>query len=193
MVSICYIVKSDYWITKCVIDNLIKKSCGCEIELIICNTTKDSRTKVYLENLVKNKEFSNLMTVLVDEKEDMGLYLYLDLFKYCKGDYICVHPERIFVENNYLVDLCYANYNIEKSGLTAIKNTIKDLELVPLLMTTQDEFHYVWKNKNNYIDGVYVFKKSLLSVVNDIYKFNSELTSQGFNNYYLTNQNATNV
>lgn len=193
MVSVCYIVKSDFWITKYVIDNLIKRACGCEMELLIYNTTKDIRTKEYLNNLIKNKEFSNLMTVIVDDRDDMGLYLYLDMFKYAKGDYICVHPERIFVENNYLVDLCYANYNIEKSGLTAIKHNIKDLELVPLLMTTQDELQYVWKNKNNYIDGVYVFNKNLLSVVNDIYKFNSELTLQGFHNYYITNQNATNV
>ena len=193
MVSLCYIVKSDYWITKLVIDNLIKRSRGVEIELLICNTTKDDRIKNYLENIIKNKEYSNLISVVIDEKQDMGLYLYLDLFKYCKGEYICVHPERIFVESNYMIDLCYSNYNIEKSGLTAIKNSIKDLELVPLLMNTNDDFQYVWKNKNNYVDGVYLFKKSLLSVVNDIYKFNSELTSQGFYNYYLTNQNAINV
>lgn len=193
MVSVCYIIKSDYWITKYVIDNLIKRASGCEIELLVCNTTKDQRTKDYLDNLIKSKAFPNLITVLVDEKQDMGLYLYFDLFKHAKYDYICVHPEKIFVENNYIVDLCYANYNIDKSGLTAIKNSIKDLELVPLLMTTQDDFQYVWKNKNNYIEGVYVFKKSLLFIVNDIYKFNSELTAQGFHNYYLTNQNATNV
>lgn len=193
MVSICYIVKSDYWITKLVVDNLIKRSLGCEIELLFCNTTKDKRIKSYLENLIKNKEYKNLISVIIDEKQDMGLYLYLDLFKVAKGDYICVHPEQIFVENGYLVDLCYSNYNIEKSGLTAIKNSIKELELVPLLMTTNDDFQYVWKNKNNYIDGVYIFKKSILSIVNDIYKFNSELTLQGYNNYYLTNQNSTNV
>lgn len=193
MVSLCYIVKSDYWITKLVIDNLIKRSRGVEIELLICNTTKDDRIKNYLENIIKNKEYSNLISVVIDEKQDMGLYLYLDLFKHCKGEYICVHPERVFVESNYMIDLCYSNYNIEKSGLTAIKSNIKDLELVPLLMNTNDDFQYVWKNKNNYVDGVYLFKKSLLSVVNDIYKFNSELSSQGFYNYYLTNQNATNV
>ena len=193
MVSVCYIVKSDYWITKLVIENLIRRASGCEIELLVCNTTKDERTKDYLNNLIKNEEFTNLMTVLIDEKEDCGLYLYVDLFANAKGDYICVHPERIFVENNYIVDLCYANYNIEKSGLTAIKNDVKDLELVPLLMSTKDEFQYVWKSKKNQVNGVYVFKKSILSILNDIHKFNSELTEQGFNNYYLTNQNATNV
>jgi hypothetical protein len=184
MISICYIAK-DYWLSKCIIQTLLRNSGGVEIELLVI--VEDKRLSNYLSSLIESKKYLNLISVkFTEEKED-----YNKLIQEAKGNYICLFESNTMVNEFWIMDLVYYNSNVQDSGLTAIHKNKKG-KFIPLL-SQDDSFINVWQNENE-VDGVCLFNKNLIDKLPKqvtIENINKEFAKQGLQNYYIPTQNST--
>jgi hypothetical protein len=184
MISICYIAK-DYWLSRCIIQTLLRNSGGVEIELLV--VVEDKRLSNYLSKLIESKKYENLTSVKFTEEKDN----YEKLIKEAKGDYICLFECNTTVNESWVMDLVYYNSNIQESGLTAIHNNNKG-KFKPLL-SIDDSFINVWQNENE-VNGVCLFNKNLINKLPKeitIENISKEFAKQGLQNYYIPTQNST--
>jgi hypothetical protein len=184
MISICFIAK-DYWLSRYVIENLLKQSAGVELELLV--VIEDKRLSTFLSGLIESKQYGNLISVKFTEEKDS----YDKLIKEAKFEYICLFDGYIFVNLHWIMDLAYYNANIQESGLTAIYNNKKG-KFTPLL-SQDDNFINVWQNENQ-VNGVCLFNKNLIDKLPKeitIEKINKEFSKKGLQNYYIPTQNST--
>ena len=189
MVSVCLMCNNDYWLTMYAIQNLLKNSEGVEIELLVIVNGEDKRITQYLSQIIESKKYLNLITVgVVEDKEDLK-----ELFDEAKGEYICLFKPYIIVNQFWLMDLVYNNYNIQSSGLTAIYYGINSNKFKPLL-AVNDDFINVWQPKENIVSGIVLFKKELLKESfyqeHDIMEY---FTANGYLNYYIATQNSIKI
>jgi hypothetical protein len=189
MVSVCLICNNDYWLTMYAIQNLLKNSEGVEIELLVTVNGEDKRIIDYLSTIIESKKYLNLITVgIVEDKDNLE-----ELFKEAKGEYICLFKPYVIVNQNWLIDLVYHNYNIQNSGLSAIYYGINENKFKPLL-AFNDDFINVWQPKENIVSGVVLFQKIYLQQPifqeHDIMEY---FTSNGYLNYYIATQNSIKI
>jgi hypothetical protein len=189
MVSICLICNNDYWLTSYAIENLLQKSGGVELELLVSVNGSDKRIVDYLSKLIESKKFENLITVgVVEDKESLE-----ELFLESKGEYICLFNPYVLVNENWLMDLVYHNYNIQNGGLSAIYYGINNNKFKPLIADS-DEFINVWQPNDNIVSGVVLFKKDFLQ--QPIYQeqdIMNYFTKNGYLNYYIPTQNSIKI
>lgn len=189
MVSICLICNNDYWLTMYAIQNLLKNSEGVEIELLVIVNGEDKRIIEYLSKIIESKLYLNLLSLgFVEDKEDLK-----ELFTEAKGEYICLFQPYILVNQNWLIDLVYHNYNIQSSGLTAIYYGINSNKFKPLL-TSNDDFINVWQPRENIVQGVVLFKKEALKE-SIYYEYNimDYFIKNNYINYYIASQNSIKI
>ncbi len=189
MVSVFLICNNDYWLTMYAIENMLKKSSGVELELLVIVNGEDKRITKYLSEIIESKKYLNLITIgVVEDKEDLK-----ELFEEAKGEYICIFQPYIIVNQNWLMDLVYYNYNIQNSGLTAIYYGINSNKFKPLL-TSNDDFINVWQPRENIVQGVVLFKKLLLqeNIYNE-YNIMDYFIKNNYLNYYITSQNSIKI
>ena len=189
MVSVCLICNNDYWLTMYAIENLLKNSEGVELELLAIVNGEDKRIIDYLSKLIESKKFLNLITVgIVEDKDNLE-----ELFTESKGEYICLFKPYIMVNQNWLIDLVYHNYNIQNSGLSSIYYGINSNKFKPLL-THNDEFINVWQPNENLVQGITLFKKlSLQQLIYQEHNIIDYFTKNGYLNYYIATQNSIKI
>lgn len=182
MVSIFLEINCSYWLCVYIIQNLLKNSSGAEIELFIVLNTKDEKTKEYLSKIIESKKYSNLISLYFTENNNVNL------LKEAKGDYICIYKDNIIVNDNWLVDLLYYNYNIIDSGIVSIYNNNNKGKFTPML-SINDTFINVWKKNDNLIDGIVLVKKELLKL-SDNESIELALLKITKENFYIPSQNS---
>lgn len=189
MVSVCLICNNDYWISKYAIHNLLKNSEGVELELLVIVNGEDKRIIEYLSKLIESKKFGNLITVgVVEDKDNLE-----ELFLESKGEYICLFKPYVLVNQNWLMDLVYHNYNIQNSGLSAIYYGINSNKFKPLL-AQNDDFINVWQPNENVVSGVTLFHKtSLQKPIYQEHDIMEYFTANGYLNYYIATQNSIKI
>ena len=206
MVSVCLLTIDRYWITRYTIENLLQNSKGVELELLVLdNGSKDKRMVEYLSGVIKQKKYSNLITVgIIEEKENVGVAKgFNKLFKECKGDYICLVGNDILVNENWLSDLVYYNKSIIKSGLTSIYCLLDKGQLTSKL-SNEDNLMNVWQNENNLVYGITLFNKDIFQEIGyfdeslGLYgcedsQFAWRLTMLGYHNYYVPGQSSIHI
>jgi hypothetical protein len=189
MVSVFLICNNDYWLTMYAIENLLQKSSGVELELLVIVNGKDKRIIDYLSELIESKRFVNLITVGVVENKDTLEELFLE----SKGEYICLFKPFILVNENWLMDLVYHNYNIQNSGLSAIYYGINTNKFKPLI-AQNDDFINVWQPNENVVHGITLFHKtSLQQPIYQEQEIIDYFTKNGYLNYYIPTQNSIKI
>lgn len=191
MVSICLLVKDNYWLTRYSIENMLKNSNGVEVELLVLdNGSQDKRIIGFLESLIESKIYSNLMTVgVIEEPSDIGREGYKKLFNEIKGDYLCCFDDNILVNENWLVDLVYYHYNVQGCGYASIFSN-GDKGMFTAILSTGDEFINVWQNKQNEVNGVVLFKPEMI----DLFLSEDHNKAQSkYQNFYIPTQNSTKI
>jgi hypothetical protein len=185
MISVCFIAK-DYWLSRYVIENLLKQSAGVELELLV--VVQNKRLSDFLSSLIESKQYINLISVKFTEEKDG----YDKLIKEAKFEYICLFHGYTFVNLHWIMDLAYYNANIQNTGLTAIYSDKKG-KFTPLL-SQDDNFINVWQNEKNDVDGVCLFHKNLTNKLPQeitIENISQEFAKQGLQNYYIPTQNSS--
>ena len=178
MVSVCYL-SQDYYLSRYIIENMLKNSGGVELELLV--SVKDKRLSDFLSELIKSKKYSNLMFVKFTENQNG----YQELIKEAKGKYICLYDDQALVNQNWLMDLVYYNSNIQNSGLSFIHSGIKG-KFIPLL-SVEDDFINIWEIKEP--TGVCLFSESLkLPNEINVKSIYESFLKQGLQNFYIPNQ-----
>lgn len=189
MVSVFLICNNHYWSTIYAIENLLKNSEGVELELLAIVNGEDKRITEYLSTIIESKKYLNLLSVGFVENESNLEKLFIE----AKGEYICLFKPYIIVNQNWLLDLVYYNYNIQNSGLTGIYYGINDNKFKPLI-SHNDDFINVWQPKQNIVSGVVLFKKELLKKPmyqeQDIVDF---FIKNNYLNYYIPSQNSIKI
>tara|TARA_R110000868_G_scaffold181220_8_gene422096 strand:- start:4103 stop:4675 length:573 start_codon:yes stop_codon:yes gene_type:complete len=189
MVSVFLICNNDYWLSIYAIENLLKNSGGVELELLVIVNGEDKRIIQYLSTIIDSKKYLNLITVGIVENEDSLEKLFLE----AKGEYICLFNPYTIVNQHWLMDLVYYNYNIQNSGISAIYYGLNNNKFKPLI-SHNDEFINVWQTNDNIVSGVFLFKKDFLQ--QPIYQEQDIIdyfTKNGYLNYYIPTQNSIKI
>jgi len=164
MISVCLII-DDYYLNRESIQTMLKNCAETEIELLVVNNTFDGKCSEYINQIIKDDKFYNVLRVgEVDEITPNTASAYNKLFAEAKGDYICVFDASATVGKNWLYDLLYYHTLIAKCGIAAIPEFNAKKEYAPL-MDKNDEFVHVWKPKENFVTGILFFKKETLKQV----------------------------
>lgn len=183
MVSVCYLAQ-DYYLSRYIIETLLRNSGGVEIELLV--DVKDKTLIDFLSNLIKSNEYSNLMFVKFTESGNG----YSELIQESKGNYVCLFNNQTVVNQNWLMDLVYYNSNIQNAGLSFIHAGSKGKYIS--LLSNEDEFVNVWEIKEP--SGICLFnKKQDLPEQKDLKSIYEYFSKKGLQNFNIPTQNSTKI
>lgn len=170
---------------------------GIEIELFLL--TKEHSDLSYIEYV--GEEFST-ETLYYNKREDIPLSLNI-VFKKCTGDYICIVPSGIILNEGYLIDLIFHYKNTKRSGIIGISSLRKkNTTILPLQSSDVESFNHVICSEDNHIEGLLFFERQKLFLVGGLC-LDSELANgvfyhlcirhimSNYLNYYIPTQNCT--
>ena len=158
MVTILLITQDNYWLTRYVIQNLLKNSTEVEKQLfIIDNNSSDKRIKEYGKSVAQ---------LHIQQNETLPNSLcYNELLKAeAITDYYCVFPNSIMVNDFWLSDMVREIEYVDKAGISAIHTHGEKGFLNPYL-TNDDSMYHVWCTPDGDLTGVFLFPPIIISGV----------------------------
>jgi hypothetical protein len=118
------------------------------------------------------------------------------------AEYIVVFSSNILVNDSWCEDLLYYSKKIVDAGCVGIHQTQDSKLKYKPLLTIDDDLKNVWVSDNNIIEGVFMFKKSLLTKEIGMFdklfdktgfeqaEFSLKLAFSGYNNFYIRKQSC---
>jgi hypothetical protein len=190
-ISVCVVAKGNSELVKFAINNAIEKT-------------------FLFANYYFNCDYDNFdFCKSIAEKTDGGIIQTKDNISKCynelllnDADYYVILPINTIVNEFWLEDLVITYEKVEKSGVLSIPTGFEKLKTTTILHKTtqgsEDVLKVVYKEENNFIDGILFFSKSILDKVgkfdpncqqaffkND---FSWRVGMMGYQNFYIKNQ-----
>jgi len=118
------------------------------------------------------------------------------------AEYIVVFSSNILVDNSWCEDLLYYSKKIINPGCVGIQSVENNKHKYKPLLTIDDDLKNVWVSDNNIVEGVFMFKKSLLTEEIGMFdklfdntgfeqaEFSLKLAFSGYNNFYIRKQSC---
>jgi GT2 family glycosyltransferase len=118
------------------------------------------------------------------------------------AEYIVVFSSNFLVDHSWCEDLLYYSKKIIDAGCVGIQNIENNKNKFKPLLTIDDDLKNVWVSDNNIIEGVFMFKKSLLTDEIGMFdklfdktgfeqaEFSLKLAFSGYNNFYICKQSS---
>ena len=118
------------------------------------------------------------------------------------AEYIVVFSSNILVDDSWCEDLLYYSKKIVDAGCVGIYKTHDSKLSYKPLLTIDDDLKNVWVSDNNIVEGVFMFKKSLLTKEIGLFdklfdktgfeqaEFSLKLAFSGYNNFYIRKQSC---
>ena len=206
-VSICFVAEKGYWeaihsfesigfaikekqlefIIKDAPKEYIKTIGDIEVELFVIDKTKDERTTEY---------FVKIANYVRTEEAETIAEMYNDVFRLATGDYICIIPTGLFLQENWLMEFIFHYCNVAKGGVVGILSDFDKAQLSSLVSADGENFINVFVPKSQYIEGICFFDRQHLYIVgafdqsaslvgNELNQFCARCTAGGLYNYYL--------
>ena len=116
------------------------------------------------------------------------------------AEYIVVFSSNALVDKNWCEDLLYYSKKIVSAGCVGIQSVSNNKNQYKPLLTVDDDLKNVWVSENNIVEGVFMFKKSLLTKEIGMFdklfdktgfeqaEFSLKLAFSGYNNFYIRKQ-----
>ena len=116
------------------------------------------------------------------------------------AEYIVVFSSNMLVEDSWCEDLLYYSKKIVDAGCVGIQSVENNKHKYKPLLTIDDDLKNVWVSDNNIVEGVFMFKKSLLTKEIGMFdklfdktgfeqaEFSLKLAFSGYNNFYIRKQ-----
>jgi GT2 family glycosyltransferase len=116
------------------------------------------------------------------------------------AEYIVVFSSNMLVEDSWCEDLLYYSKKILDAGCVGIQSVENNKHKYKPLLTIDDDLKNVWVSDNNIVEGVFMFKKSLLTKEIGMFdklfdktgfeqaEFSLKLAFSGYNNFYIRKQ-----
>jgi len=116
------------------------------------------------------------------------------------AEYIVVFSSNLLVNDSWCEDLLYNYKKIINSGCVGIQSVYSEKNKYKPMLTIDDELKNVWVSDNNVVEGLFMFKKSLLTEEIGMFdklfdktgyeqaEFSLKLAFSGYNNYYIRKQ-----
>jgi hypothetical protein len=197
-IAICILVgdnDSYYQFTELL--NNLENNTGIDAQYYIFNNeSKDERIHNHLLGLDVNKYTVNLLSK-VSKAKALNY-----LINACKEKYLCIVPINYLVNKMWLEDLYYNYRNCPEAGVISIRNGFEKIFISPVMFhneLNQEVLKNVWVSNNGSVEGLLFFNKEKiksyydenLDAVNceDI-DFTFNCFCQGYQNFYITGQNA---
>jgi GT2 family glycosyltransferase len=118
------------------------------------------------------------------------------------AEYIVVFSSNMLVEDSWCEDLLYYSKKIVDAGCVGIQSVENNKHKYKPLLTIDDDLKNVWVSDNNIVEGVFMFKKSLLTKEIGMFdklfdktgfeqaEFSLKLAFSGYNNFYIRKQSC---
>jgi len=116
------------------------------------------------------------------------------------AEYIVVFSSNMLVEDSWCEDLLYYSKKMVDAGCVGIQSVENNKHKYKPLLTIDDDLKNVWVSDNNIVEGVFMFKKSLLTKEIGMFdklfdktgfeqaEFSLKLAFSGYNNFYIRKQ-----
>lgn len=116
------------------------------------------------------------------------------------AEYIVVFSSNILVNDSWCEDLLYYSKKIINAGCVGIQSVENNKHKYKPLLTIDDDLKNVWVSDNNIIEGVFMFKKQLLTEEIGMFdklfdktgfeqaELSLKLAFSGYNNFYIRKQ-----
>lgn len=116
------------------------------------------------------------------------------------AEYIVVFSSNILVNDSWCEDLLYYSKKIINAGCVGIQSVENNKHKYKPLLTIDDDLKNVWVSDNNMIEGVFMFKKQLLTEEIGMFdklfdktgfeqaELSLKLAFSGYNNFYIRKQ-----
>jgi hypothetical protein len=157
-IAICIVSKGNLEMLKFCVENSLQKTSIYANYFFNC----DDVTLDYCNSIAKKTEGSVI-------KYDDSLAKSYNQLLLNDADYYVIFPINIIVNNFWLEDLINTYESVENCGVLSIKNSFEKLETTTILHKTisssEDILKIVYKQENNFIDGILFFHKSILENV----------------------------
>jgi hypothetical protein len=130
---------------------------------------------------------------------DNDAYCYNELFRQCKGDYICVFRPYVHLEENWLLEVFYYATNIDKAGIASIVNDPSFCAYVPLLDVDHENTFGVFIPEEETVaqKSIIFFNRQLLYLTGALdeslptyawRQFEMRTSRLGYNNFFIGSQ-----
>jgi hypothetical protein len=118
------------------------------------------------------------------------------------AEYIVIFSSNILVNDFWCEDLLYHSKKIVNPGCVGIQGVYNNKNKYKPLLTIDDDLKNVWCSENNIIEGVFMFKKSLITEEIGMFdklfdktgfeqaEFSLKLAFSGHNNFYIRKQSC---
>jgi hypothetical protein len=80
--------------------------------------------------------------------------VYNCLLRKSTGDYVCIIPSGLFLQENWLTELIYYYKNIAKSGVVSVVDDTKSAELVSFLSSDTETMVNVFSPPENFVNSL---------------------------------------
>jgi len=116
------------------------------------------------------------------------------------AEYIVVFSSNMLVNDSWCEDLLYYSKKIIDAGCVGIQSLENNKNKYKPLLTIDDDLKNLWVSDNNIVEGVFMFKKSLLTKEIGMFdklfdktgfeqaEFSLKLAFSGYNNFYIRKQ-----
>ncbi len=207
-ISICFIAQGNYhstihsfestgfaikkkevdWIEKDAPIEYIKTVGDIEVELFVADFIRDGRTRDY---------FNAVATYCMPIESGIKMSkVYNDLIRMATGDYVCIIPSGLFLQENWLTELIYYYKNIAKSGVVSVVDDSSSAELISFLSTDTENMINVFLPPENFISSLVFVDRQHFYLIgaidetvylagNEINQFALRCAMMGFFNYCI--------
>lgn len=86
-----------------------------------------------------------------------------NLIKIGESEYVVIFQSNMLVDEGWCEELLDNIKNIVDAGCVGIMNSQDESNVYKPLLTTDDSLKNVWVSKNNAIEGIFMFKRSLIT------------------------------
>lgn len=201
MVSILLII-DNYIVSRYAIENLLNNCKEQQVEILVVNNSSDERVSKFIESLVANPTYENVVNVgELEEVVFNRAAAYNKLIKEAKGDHICIFNSSTMVGKNWLFDLLNYHSMFERVGGVSIPY-FDTKKVYTALLDKGDEIINVWKTKDGSVNGITLFKNDLLNEGNCfneenettfLEEFSLKVSRELWQCFYVPGQMATKV
>jgi hypothetical protein len=190
-ISVCVVAKGNSELVKFAINNALEKT------FLFANYyfNSDAENFNFCKSIADRTEGSVIQT------NDSISQCYNELLLN-DADYFVILPINVLVNDFWLEDLVITYQNVEKCGVLSIPTGFEKLETTTILHKTiqgsEDKLKIVYKEENNFIDGILFFHKLIIEKVgkfdpncqqaffkND---FSWRVGMMEYQNFYIKNQ-----
>jgi len=161
---------ADTFLEEYALDNLIRKT-KCDIDI--------------LSKKVEGNSYADEMNTLINISD---------------AEYIVVFSSNLLVDESWCEDLLYYTKKIVGAGCVGIHQVDEKNHTYKPLLTIDDDLKNVWVSDNNIVEGLFMFRKSLLTEEIGMFdklfdktgfeqaEFSLKLAFSGYNNFYIRKQ-----